>query len=65
MDDDTQLIEAVLKGSRVAFQTLVEGYQYYVFTIVLRILPLREEAEEVAQDVFLKVNKTLDSFERK
>ncbi len=65
MDDDTQLIEAALKGSRAAFQTLVERYQHYVFTIVLRILPLREEAEEVAQGIFLKVYKTLDSFEHK
>ncbi len=65
MDDDTQLIEAALEGSRAAFQTLVERYQLYLFTIVLRILPLREEAEEVAQGIFLKVYKPLDSFEHK
>ena len=64
-DEDLQLIEAVLQGNQPAFQRLVAQYQYFVFTIALRIVKSREEAEEVAQDVFLKVYKTLGQFEKK
>ncbi|MFN7115785.1 MAG: RNA polymerase sigma factor [Saprospiraceae bacterium] len=64
-DDDIRLIEATLKGSRPAFQQLVERYQHFVFTIAFRILRSREEAEEAAQDVFVKVYKTLNSYEKK
>jgi len=64
-DEDIRLIEATLKGSRPAFQQLVERYQYFVFTIAFKILRSREEAEEAAQDVFVKVYKTLNSYEQK
>ena len=49
----------------MAFQQLVERYQNYVFTIVLQIVRTREEAEEAAQDVFLKVYRQLAGFEQK
>ncbi len=65
MDDDIRLVESCLKGSSSAFQQLVERYQDYVFTITMRVLRSREDAEEAAQDVFLKVYRTLSSFERK
>lgn len=64
-DEDIRLIEATLHGSRPAFQLLVERYQHFVFTIAFKILRSREEAEEVAQDVFVKVYKTLVSYEKK
>ncbi len=64
-DEDLQMIEAVLQGNQPAFQRLVERCQYFVFTIAMRIVKSREEAEEVAQDVFLKVYKTLGQFEKK
>lgn len=64
-DEDITLIEATLKGSRPAFQQLVERYQHFVFTIAYKILRTREEAEEAAQDVFVKVYKTLGSYEQK
>lgn len=65
MDEDIQLIEAVLRGDRSAFQRLVERYQNYVFTVTYRVLKSREEAEEAAQDTFIKVYQTLASFEKK
>ncbi len=65
IDQDIRLIEATMRGSRPAFQQLVERYQHFVFTIAHKILRSREEAEEVAQDVFVKVYKTLGSYERK
>lgn len=65
MDDDIRLVEACLDGSQPAFQRLVERYQDYVFTITMRVLKSREDAEEAAQDVFIKVYRTLGSFEKK
>ena len=41
---------------------LVEKYQGYVFTIVLRMVKVREEAEEVSQDTFVKAFESLASF---
>lgn len=65
MEDEQQWINAAIKGNRLAFRRLVEKYQHYVFTIAIRIVKQRELAEEVAQDVFLKVFQTLDTFEGK
>lgn len=65
MDEDIQLIDAVLRGNRPAFRQLVERYQNFVFTVAFRVLKSREEAEEAAQDVFVKVYQTLHTFEKK
>lgn len=65
MEEDIRLIGLVLKGSKPAFNRLVVKYQDFVFSIALKVLKDREEAEEAAQDVFLKVYKTLGSFEKK
>lgn len=62
---DQQLVEAVLKGNQSAFRQLVERYKDYVFTVCFRVLQQREEAEEASQDVFIKVYRTLGSFEQK
>ncbi|TAI48317.1 RNA polymerase sigma factor [Flagellimonas allohymeniacidonis] len=59
---DQQLIQQTLNGDSRAFAQLVEKYQEYVFTIVIRMLKVREEAEEVAQDIFIKVYESLSSF---
>lgn len=65
MEEDIRLVRLTLQGSRLAFRQLVERYQNFVFTITYRVLRSREEAEEAAQDVFVKVHKTLASFEQK
>ncbi len=65
MDEDIKLVESCLNGSRPAFQQLVERYQDYVFTIAMRVLRSREDAEEAAQDTFLKAYQALGAFEGK
>ena len=65
MIPDSKLIENTLQGNRAAFRQLVERYQDYVFSICLRVLGQREEAEEAAQDVFLKVHRMLQTFGEK
>jgi len=59
---DQHLIDKTLKGDTRAFGELVERYQGFVFTIVIRIVKVREEAEEVAQDSFIKAFQSLESY---
>lgn len=63
--EDSRLIERILRGDYFAFKLLVERYQDFIFTIAYRVLKTRQEAEEIAQDVFLKVHKQLDTFEKR
>ena len=60
--NDTEIISKVLNGDHAAYAVLVERYQNYVFTLTLRIVKTREDAEEVAQDVFIKAYKYLADF---
>ncbi|HEX3166818.1 MAG TPA: sigma-70 family RNA polymerase sigma factor [Chitinophagaceae bacterium] len=59
---DNEIISRVLKGEQNAYAELVKRYQAYVFTLVLRMLKTREDAEEVAQDVFIKAYRSLADF---
>ncbi|MCG7855429.1 sigma-70 family RNA polymerase sigma factor [Flavihumibacter sediminis] len=59
---DIEIIQQVLKGNQSVYASLVNKYQNYVFTIVLRYINSREDAEEVAQDVFVKAYRSLSDF---
>ena len=59
---DNEIISKVLTGDHQAYAGLVNRYQNYVFTLSLRIVKNREDAEEVAQDVFIKAYKYLADF---
>ncbi len=63
--DDIYYIEAVRKGNVQAFSFLVEKYQKLVYTLALKLLKKPEEAEEMAQDTFIKAFQKLDSYEGK
>jgi RNA polymerase sigma factor (sigma-70 family) len=59
---DNELITLVLKGEQQAYKVLVDRYQSYIFTLAYRLLQSREDAEEVAQDVFIKAYRSLADF---
>ncbi|TBW26484.1 RNA polymerase sigma factor [Gramella sp. KN1008] len=59
---DQQLIDDILAGDSSAFGELVDRYQNFVFTIAIRMLKVSEEAEEVAQDSFIKAFDSLSGF---
>jgi len=63
--EDNHYIELVLNGDVSAYAMLVSKYKNLVFSIALKILNNREDAEEVAQDCFLKVFQALKTFEKK
>lgn len=62
LPDDSIIIEMVLKGDQKAFSILVDRYRDYVFTLVMRYINNREQAEELAQDVFVKTYRSLADF---
>jgi RNA polymerase sigma factor (sigma-70 family) len=59
---DREIISRVLQGEQAMFAQLVERYRTYVFTLVLRFTDNREDAEEIAQDIFVKAYRSLADF---
>src|SRR5882757_5390150 len=60
--NDNEIISKVLNGDKQAYASLVNRYQNYVFTLALRFTKNREDAEEVAQDIFIKAYRYLADF---
>lgn len=56
------LLDRARAGDPGAFETLVRRYQGWVFTLALRMLADRAEAEDVAQEIFLKAYRGLKRF---
>ena len=61
---DIELIEASLGGNQSAYADLVRRHQRFVFTLALRFAKNREDAEEIAQDCFIKAHRSLASFQK-
>lgn len=59
---DQKIIDKIVGGDTNAFTVLVDRYKDMVFTLALRMLKNREEAEEIAQDTFIKVYRSLHKF---
>ncbi|TDE30611.1 RNA polymerase sigma factor [Flavobacterium ranwuense] len=60
--DDQYYITKIVEGDTKVFAVLVDRYKDLVFTLALRMLKNKEEAEEVSQDTFIKVFKSLNKF---
>lgn len=60
--NDQHFINLVIGGDTHSFAVLVDRYKNMVFTLSLKMLQSREEAEEAAQDTFFKVYKSLGKF---
>jgi RNA polymerase sigma-70 factor (ECF subfamily) len=59
---ERELIERCRQGDETAFRELVDQYKSLVFGLIARSIANRGRAEELAQDVFLKVHKGLPYF---
>lgn len=57
-----ELVERCRQGDEAAFRELVDQYKGLVFALIARSIPNRARAEELAQDVFLKVHRGLPYF---
>jgi len=61
-DDDDALRARLATGDPRAFEALVTRYQHRVFGVALRMLGSRAEAEEIAQETFLRAHRALGEF---
>ncbi len=62
LTNEQRIINQILSGDTQMFTVLVDEYKSLVFTLALRMLKHREDAEEVSQDTFVKVYKSLHKF---
>jgi RNA polymerase sigma factor (sigma-70 family) len=60
---DIELIQHTLAGDQSAYTELVKRHQRFVFTLAMRFAKGREDAEEIAQDCFIKAYRSLASFQ--
>lgn len=63
-DIDSILIERILEGDKKSVEKLIERYRTFAYTLSIRVLHNKEEAEEAAQDAFVKALQALPKFER-
>jgi len=60
--DDAQVVDRLRRGDPRAFEELVIAHQHRVFGVAFRMLGRRAEAEELAQEVFLRVHRAIADF---
>ena len=56
------LVEQLKKGDETAFKTIVETWQNMVYNTALGIVQNAEDAEDIAQEVFVQVYQSISSF---
>lgn len=59
---DAYYIAEVLNGKSDSFAPLVDKYKHLAFSLAMKIVRNREDAEEAAQDSFIKAYRSLESF---
>ena len=59
------LIQRCLHGDQLAWDAIVEQYRRKVFNVAYKFVGRHEEAEDLTQDIFLKVFKSLGTFDRR
>ena len=59
------LIERCLRGDQLAWETIVRLHWRKVFNVAYKFVGRHDEAEDLAQDIFLKVFRSLETFDRR
>lgn len=59
---EQDFIEQLKQGKQSAFSLLLDQYQQKVFSTCISFVPNKEDAEDVAQEVFLEVFKSIHKF---
>jgi RNA polymerase sigma factor (sigma-70 family) len=60
--NELELIQQLRAGDELAFKSLVENYQDLVYNTALGIVQNSEDAEDVTQEVFIQVFRSIDQF---
>ena len=61
---DDLYLKLVLEGDTSKYSYFIEKYKHMAFSIAVRIVDNREDAEEIVQDAFVKAFKSLDKFRK-
>jgi RNA polymerase sigma-70 factor (ECF subfamily) len=61
-DNEAEFVQRLVARDETAFNLLVVTYERRVFALVFRMLGRRDEAEDLAQEVFVQVFKAIDQF---
>src|SRR5438270_4361501 len=59
------LIQRCLQGDQAAWELIVRQYWRKVFNVAYKFVGKHDEAEDLAQDIFLKIFRSLDTFDRR
>ena len=59
------LIRQCLRGDQAAWESIVRQYWRKVFNIAYKFVGKHDEAEDLAQEIFLRIFKSLDTFDRR
>lgn len=60
--EDYELVQMAIDGDNNAFAELLERYKNLVYSVVLRMVNNSEEANDLAQEVFIKIYKNLSKY---
>lgn len=63
--EEQEFINQLKQGKQAAFGKLIEAYQQKVFSTCISFVPNNEDAEDIAQEVFLEVFKSVYNFKGK
>ena len=62
---DDALIRRCLRGDQLAWEAIVRQHWRKVFNVAYKFVGKHDEAEDLTQDIFLKIFKSLDTFDRR
>lgn len=63
MDDDLEIVNRVKAGDSAAFSELVHKYKKPILNLIYRLMGSADEAEDLAQEAFLRAYRGLSKFE--
>lgn len=65
LSDQSDFLERLKSGNESAFSDLLDEYQQKVFHTCISFVPNKEDAEDIAQEVFLEVYRSIHKFQGK
>ncbi len=60
--EDAELIGLAKEGSKIAFENLIKKHQHYIYNVALKFVLSPYDAEDITQEVLIKVITNLGSF---
>lgn len=61
---DQELVQQTLSGDLRAFEKIVKRYQHKIFGVIFRLVKNKADAEDIAQDAFLRCYQNLDKYDQ-